>query len=172
MAQSVSEDLTAILTSEVSQRMKQFVTGDKNYQLGDIAKKILTGNTASELSEKGKQVAGRFTGQDVTAVADITGRLWKKYREKQHKGRGDVDDTPESTSSGSTSNVSTGIPQDSKMDDSDELTRFEEWDRKFLASKRETSGLKGLVSNEDLKQWDEHLLEANERDTGMTKGKT
>ncbi len=164
MAQSVSEDLTSILTSEVNQRMKQFIIGDKTYQIGDITKKILTGNKANEVSEIGKQVVGRFTGQDVSTLGDVSKRLWKKYKEKQHEQRGDIDSGSRSQSSISESTNSSKVSFLEVMDDT-ELNRFEEWDRKFLASKSEANRLKGCVSKEDFQLWDQRLLEASDNVT-------
>lgn len=169
MAQSVSEDLTAMLTGEVNQRMKQFITGDKNYQLGDITKKILTGNKPLDVTEISKEVAGKFTGQDVSTLGDISKRMWKKYRDKQQERQ--MDETSELQSK-SSEELSTNVSGFALLEtmDATELNRFEEWDRKYLASHNKGNILEGLPSHDDFQLWDERLIEANKNGQGSKSG--
>ena len=62
IAQSVGERVATAITNEIDARMKEMVTGDRNYQLGDITKRSLA----------------KWTGKENYEIGDITKTLLEK----------------------------------------------------------------------------------------------
>ncbi len=62
IAQTVGERVATAITSEIDARMKEMVTGDRNYQLGDITKRSLA----------------KWTGKENYEIGDITKTLLEK----------------------------------------------------------------------------------------------
>lgn len=174
MAQSVSEDVTNMLTGEVDKRMKQWMVGDKDYRLGDISKKILK-EKSQVVSEMAKAAAGKLTEKDVNEFGDITKNLWLRYSEGKKKAKGRKEDEatttelPSSTGESSImshaqSGAATISPETSIITAMDEsaMDAFEAWDKQFLAANKN----KADESNTNatyFQQWDEALLEANRK---------
>lgn len=65
IAQSVGEKVVSSITTEIDGRMKEMVTGDRNYQMGDITKRALS----------------KWTGKENYEVGDITKTMLDKRAE-------------------------------------------------------------------------------------------
>eukprot|EP00536_Pseudo-nitzschia_multiseries_P008281 jgi/Psemu1/305628/fgenesh1_kg.209_\ len=70
IAQSVGQRVVSSITNEIDGRMKELVTGDRNYQTGDFTKKALS----------------KWTGKDGYEVGDITKTIMEKRAAAQQDG--------------------------------------------------------------------------------------
>lgn len=113
IAQSVGGKITSTITNEIDARMKEFVTGDRNYQAGDYTKNFLSKWTGEEIAnqkQKGEQQRQRATNQvPANYDEDLFDEWDKKLLEnrKQQKGLAASKDGDEN---------------------------FRDWDEKFLSS--------------------------------------
>jgi hypothetical protein len=67
--QQLGEKVTGVVSNELDQRMKQAVTGDKDYQIGDFTKRAIL----------------KFTGKDEYTFGDITNRIVGSSSSSQQK---------------------------------------------------------------------------------------
>lgn len=177
MASSVSEDLTSMLTNEINNRMKEFVTGDKNYQFGDmtknLTKKFLLGDRNSEV-DLSQQVIGKVTSKEVVEFSDISKNLIllmagkKKRTEGETPERESVDSAAKSPSSTQTSDdiSPTSI---ASLDDA-ALKEFEEWEKKYLEAMNHGKASGNSISEQDYKAWDEKLVQASGESSSRSQG--
>lgn len=136
LAQDLSNKVVGVLTGEVDSRMKEMVTGDKDYQLGDMTKKALTGSKDYQFGDFTKGILLQMTSEDYQ-FGDITTNVLKK---------GDKDVSL--VSSG-------GQPQ---IEDEANQT-MEAWDKKYFAAKQDDAAIKKL----ELESWDQKLINTIER---------
>lgn len=165
MASSVSEDITSMLTNEINNRMKEFVTGDKAYQIGDVTKtltkKFLLGEKNHEV-DLSQQVIGKLTGKEVVEFSALSKKfiILMAGKKKWDKSPGDNGKEPSaepSTSTFSTDNLSpTAV---ASMEDA-ALQEFEQWEKKYLAAMNRGNGSENTISDQDYKTWDEKLVQA------------
>ena len=156
MASSVSEDLTSMLTNEINNRMKEFVTGDKNYQFGDLTKKFLMGQRNHEV-DLSQEVLGKVTGKEVIAFTDLSKNLILLMA-----GRNIRDDGEKLEDKATIREPEKGNEEREKLSATNleraALEEFEEWEKKYLASMNGPS-----IGENDCASWDESLLRADER---------
>jgi len=138
VAQDLSSKVVGMLTSEVDSRMKEMVTGDKDYKLGDMTKRALTGSKDYQFGDFTKSIVGQMASKNYQ-FGDITRNFFKKG------------DKVPSASSSST---------DKPLIDDDVKKAIEAWDKKYLASKQDDSAIKKL----ELEVWDQKLLKNIERE--------
>lgn len=137
LAQDLSNKVVGVLTGEVDSRMKEMVTGDKDYQLGDMTKKALTGSKDYQFGDFTKGILQQMTSEDYQ-FGDITTNLLTK---------GDKDVSP----------ASSGADQP-QIDDQANQT-MEAWDKKYFAAKQDDAAIKRL----ELDSWDQKLINTIER---------
>jgi len=130
VAQSVGEKITKALTTEVDQRMKQFVTGDRNYKLGDITKKAVAGDKDVDVGNLTKKAVSMFTGKDKYEFGDVTKQILQMKSGKKDS---------------STMNPILALAPEMR-------TAFEKWDKARLNSKD--------MGKLDLGKWDQVLMTA------------
>jgi hypothetical protein len=161
MASSVSEDLTSMLMNEINNRMKEFITGDKNYRFGDLTKKILLGQRNREV-DLTQEVVGKVTGKEVVEFSALSKDLILLMAGR--KNRDDSEKKEDSIPSiALESNLSEhALVSGSSLEDA-ALKEFEEWEKKYLASMTHTNGSVTSISENDYKSWDETLVRANDR---------
>jgi hypothetical protein len=137
VAQQLSDKAIKTLTSEVDSRMKEFVTGDKDYKIGDFTKKAVTGSKDYQFGDLTKNAIKSVDGKGTYQFGDIT----RKFLE-QRKGSNN-----ESSSGAAT-----------KLLDIDAETEqaLEDWDKQYLAAKRDDAAIAKL----GLETWDEKFLDA------------
>mmetsp|Transcript_9402 Transcript_9402/g.20354 ORF Transcript_9402/g.20354 Transcript_9402/m.20354 type:complete len:318 (-) Transcript_9402:3093-4046(-) len=128
VAQAVGQKAMSAITNEIDGRMKEFVTGDRNYQAGDFAKKSLA----------------KWTGKESYDVGDITKTFLAKKAaalESEAIG-GNTSDGLELFSSESESDVleewdkkllKSRQEQKGSGSTKDDAS-YRDWDEKFLAS--------------------------------------
>jgi hypothetical protein len=75
IAQEMSGKVIGALTKELDERMKEVVTGDKDYQLGDFTKKAITGSKDYQVGDLTKKGILKFTGKESYTLGDITRTL-------------------------------------------------------------------------------------------------
>jgi hypothetical protein len=156
MAQSVSQEVTGILTNEVDQRMKQFFVGDKAYQLGvglgDMTKKMLV-EKGHVVGEVAKHAGGKISEKDVFEFGDLTSKLWERFTARSEDQKKGNDETSNSASNptGDTSSVLSTMGESA-------LDAFEAWDKQSLAAHNKADE---HSSDKYFQQWDEALLAAN-----------
>jgi hypothetical protein len=156
MASSVSEDLTSMLTNEVNNRMKEFFTGDRSYQFGDLTKKLLLGQRNREV-DLTQEVLGKVTCNEVVEFSDLSKNLVLLMAErKRHDGGEEVKDMVTTRDSEKEENATYSAPNLETA----ALKEFEEWEKKYLAS---INALGPSISDNDCASWDESLVRANER---------
>lgn len=135
VAQQLSEKVVNTLTTEVDGRMKEFVTGDRDYNVGDFTKQALTGSKEYKFGDLTKNAVKNVTGKDSYQFGDIS----RKFLDRRNK-RGN----------------NNGDSSSSKYMDIDAATEqaLEAWDKEYLAAKRNDEA----VANLELDLWDEKLL--------------
>lgn len=153
IAQSVTERVVSTITNEVDARMKHMVTGDRNYQVGDLTRRAVA----------------RWAGKDKYEFGDLTRTVMR--RAAASWGRGvDANNGQESTredatdfvpddgnnSLGTTSGAATLLHLNEQ-----ETEQLEAWDRNFLAFQRENGGLAGHADDEKYEDWDERFLSSS-----------
>jgi uncharacterized protein YjbJ (UPF0337 family) len=121
--QQLGEKVAGVVSTELDQRMKQAVTGDKDYQIGDLTKRAIL----------------KFTGKDEYTFGDITksvGTLRKQPKDKQQPIV--MDDQVEKELLEWDAAMATEVSEDVRNDADDDdlknrLTRqqLDEWDAAF-----------------------------------------
>jgi uncharacterized protein YjbJ (UPF0337 family) len=129
--QQLGEKVAGVVSTELDLRMKQAVTGDKDYQIGDLTKRAIL----------------NFTGKDEYTFGDITksvGSLRKQPKDKQQPIVMDYQVEKEllEWDAAMATEISQGVGND--MDDDElknRITRrqLEEWDTAFGAPKGDKS---------------------------------
>ena len=130
VAQDLSSKVIDMLTAEVDSRMKEMVTGDKEYKLGDMTKKALTGSKDYQAGDFTKSILNQITSRDYE-FGDVTKSLLKKEDKSVAQS-----------------------PADRLHSDDEVKQKMDEWDKKYLASKKDDSTVEKL----GLEAWDEKLL--------------
>jgi len=115
LAQEIGDRLVGAITLEVDKRMKKAITGDAEYQLGDLTKNAML----------------KFIGKEEYSFGDFSKTVSKIWDEKNETGRGTVetppvkffgyDDIDQQESLSSSNSTSNEI--DPKL-----LKEFEQWD--------------------------------------------
>jgi hypothetical protein len=138
IAQQLSDKVINTLTSEVDSRMKQFVTGDKDYKIGDFTKKAVTGSKDYQFGDLTKNAVKNLDGKGTYQFGDIT----RKFLEQRRQGSDDEYSNGAAT----------------KLLDTDAETEqaLEDWDKEYLAAKRDDAAIAKL----ELETWDEKFLDA------------
>jgi hypothetical protein len=160
IAQSLGDKIVTTLSTEVDQRMKHWITGDKDYRLGDITrknlmgdkdyrlgditKKTLMGDKNYQFGDLAKRAVSKFTGKDSYAFGDLTQKLlWEQEPSSESKNK-----------NGKKTNLL-------NMDDETQ-EEFEKWDKVFLETQT-TDPAK--VQEQQFKAWDEQYLAASKSNT-------
>jgi hypothetical protein len=128
IAQDLSGKVIGALTKELDERMKQVVTGDKDYQLGDFTKKAITGSKDYQVGDLTKKRILKFTGKESYTLGDIT-RTLLNDEQSIMKGTASVNN---SNSGGSNNNNRQEIVLDDQL-----LKDLESWDAKFLEARQQ-----------------------------------
>lgn len=146
IAQSVGEKVITSITNEIDARMKEMVTGDREYQFGDYTKRIVN----------------RWTGKETYEFGDMTktilGRLQEREEDNKRLETATVDsqceDAPRSTT---TSEIVLEL-------DKTEQGVLEAWDKEFFQYQREKEGLAPSRNDDDdmYRDWDERYLSSQE----------
>mmetsp|Transcript_8942 Transcript_8942/g.10456 ORF Transcript_8942/g.10456 Transcript_8942/m.10456 type:complete len:325 (-) Transcript_8942:259-1233(-) len=113
IAQSVGGKITSTLTNEIDARMKEFITGDRNYQAGDYTKKVVSKWTGNEeianQKQQGEQQHQHATSQvPANYDEDLFDEWDKKLLENRRQQKG--------------------------LATSKDDANFRDWDEKFLSS--------------------------------------
>lgn len=115
LAKDVGGRLTELLLTGLDARMKEALTGNANYQLGDIAKDRL------------RQELSLFTGKEIYAVGDLTRTIVERASARPKNQSGDLPD--ESSELG----VAVASEEKTPLKISEELLRdLAQWDAAFL----------------------------------------
>ena len=122
IAQSVGDKVVTAITTEIDGRMKEMVTGDRNYQLGDITKRTIS----------------NWTGKEGYEVGDIT----KTIVDKRAAGEAETNETFELFSSKAEEDLldewDKKLLKDRKeksgLGGMKENESYKDWDEKFLSS--------------------------------------
>ena len=145
IAQGVSTKVIESLSQEIDGRMKEWVTGDKDYRLGDYTRKTLTGDKNYQFGDLTKRAIASFTKKEEYSFGDITRKLLEQQEDQNDRGKSSTE------------------PDDATsflaMDD-DTKAEFEKWDQAYLASKQNDTS-EATVKTEDFKSWDEKYLQAS-----------
>jgi len=138
IAKTVGDKAISAITNEIDGRMKELVTGDRNFKLGDITKRSLS----------------KWTGNENYEVGDITKTMLDK--------RATARDSQASSREKSSSEEDEAFELFSSKS---EKKLLEEWDKNLLKNRRGEEGLGGLKDNELYKDWDERFLSSSTSST-------
>lgn len=144
VAKEVGDRVATAIVQEIQKRLKEFMTGDRNYELGNITKEKLTGSKDYQFGDLTKNAVSKFTGKENYSFGDITRKLLEKKQEGGNDINNDID----------ASDSLKGID----MDD-DTKKAFEEWDKQYIASIGDDLNV-ALRNQQDLEAWDEQFLSA------------
>lgn len=134
IAKTVGDKVVSSITNEIDGRMKEMVTGDRNYQLGDVTKRSLS----------------KWTGKENYEAGDVTKAMLDK--------RAEARDHDASGGQKSSSEEGQILELFSSKSDEDLL---EEWDKNLLKARREKSGLDGMKDDMSYQDWDKKLLSSS-----------
>ncbi|CAJ1950882.1 unnamed protein product [Cylindrotheca closterium] len=137
LAQDLSTKVVGILTNEVDSRMKEMVTGDKDYKLGDVTKKTLTGSKDYQLGDFTKGIVEQMASKDYE-FGDITRKLLNRGN-KEEVGASNTAD------------------QQQIEDTTNQI--MEACDKRHFSSKQDDAAIKNI----ELEAWDQKLLNTIER---------
>jgi hypothetical protein len=137
VAQQLSDKVIKTLTSEVDSRMKEFVTGDKDYKIGDFTKKAVTGSKDYQFGDLTKNAIKNVDGKGTYQFGDIT----RKFLNQRQ---------------GSNNESSNGAGTKLLDIDAETEQALEDWDKEYLAAKRDDAAIAKL----ELETWDEKFLDA------------
>ena len=154
IAQDVSKRIVSELTKEVDRRMKLWVTGDKDYQLGDITRKKLTGDKNYQFGDLTKRLITKYTGKDSYKFGDITKTIMER-RQQQLASEG-------ISKGNSNDKVSDGRSRFLELDEQTQ-THLEALDKEFLASTRNATD-DDFVKQEAFSEWDQKFLATKDKD--------
>ena len=128
IAQSVGEKVVSAITTEIDGRVKELVTGDRNYQMGDITKRALS----------------KWTGKENYEIGDITKTMLDKRAEvtSEKESSSEKDETFELFSSISENELleewDKQLLKDRREKEGLEGVKddesYQDWDEKFLSS--------------------------------------
>ena len=126
IAQTVSEKVVTAITGEIDARMKEMLTGDRNYQLGDITKRSLS----------------KWTGKEDYEVGDITKTILDKRAAAKSEGSSEKDETLELFASKSEEELleewDSKLLKDRRekegLGEMKDDEQYQDWDEKFLSS--------------------------------------
>jgi hypothetical protein len=142
IAQTLGNKVIVVITHEIDGRMKEMVTGNRDYQMGDYTKRII----------------GRWTGRESYEFGDVTrtilGRLEARDGIKSQSEEANVVVTAYSQIKDEQS-----IRKDIVLElDKTERDALEAWDEEFLIYQRETQGLAVMKDTDIYRDWDEKYL--------------
>ncbi|KAG7360341.1 hypothetical protein IV203_035440 [Nitzschia inconspicua] len=141
IAQTVGEKVITSLTNEVDARMKEMITGNREYQFGDYTKRIVNTWTGKETYEFG----------DMTKT--ILGRLQEREAGDNRIKAFQTDDATGSTHEDNY--IAKDIVLELNETDEDALKA---WDKEFFKYQREKEGLAPLQDDDLYRDWDERYL--------------
>ncbi|OEU16021.1 hypothetical protein FRACYDRAFT_261079 [Fragilariopsis cylindrus CCMP1102] len=118
IAQRVGDKMISSLTNEIDSRMKEFVTGNREYQLGDYTSNIIS----------------KWTGKEKYEFGDLTTTISRKRKErKQQQQQVDENENDEDEDIKITNDGENSFQVSSSKSDQD---LFDEWDKKLIESRR------------------------------------
>lgn len=142
IAQTVGGKVVTSLTNELDARMKEMVTGDREYQLVDYTKRIVN----------------RWTGKDTYEFGDVTkfvlGRL-----QKREDDNGRMENSSRSTDNQDERHATNEIKLELEKSEQNAL---EAWDQEFFRYHREKEGLAPLKEDDMYRDWDERYLSSQD----------
>jgi hypothetical protein len=120
IAQSIGDKIISSLTNEIDSRMKEFVTGNREYQLGDYTNNVIS----------------KWTGKDKYEFGDLTKIIFqkRKARKQQQQQQKQVDEGDEDEDVKVINDDNSLQFSSSSKSDQD---LFDEWDKKLLESRRQ-----------------------------------
>jgi hypothetical protein len=114
IAQRVGDKMISSLTNEIDSRMKEFVTGNREYQLGDYTSNIIS----------------KWTGKEKYEFGDLTTTISRKRKERKQQ---QVDENDEDEDSKIMNDGENSFQVSTSKSDQD---LFDEWDKKLIESRR------------------------------------
>jgi hypothetical protein len=138
IAQTVGEKVITSISKEIDARMKEMLTGDRDYQFGD---NIIT----------------RWTGKKKYEFGDVTKTILGQLQDREDNIRlgrnaSTTCETRLRTEESSTNKV---VLLELEKTDQDAL---EAWDKQFLLYHRKKEGIASLQDNDVYRDWDERYL--------------
>ena len=119
IAQRVGDKMISSLTNEIDSRMKEFVTGNREYQLGDYTSNIIS----------------KWTGKEKYEFGDLTTTISRKRKERKQQQQQQVDENEnENDEDSKIMNDGENSFQVSTSKSDQDL--FDEWDKKLIESRR------------------------------------
>lgn len=145
IAQTVGEKVIRSITNEIDARMKEMVTGDRNYKVGDFTKRIVN----------------RWTGKEAYEFGDVTKNILGILQQRDGAGSARPD------SSIAEQNIPDGsiFTNDSIQElDQAERNALDEWDKEFFQYQRSKEGLAPPQDEDLYRDWDERYLSSQSND--------
>jgi hypothetical protein len=145
--QTVGEKVVSALSREIDGRMKEMVTGDRDYQLGDYTKRLISKWTGKEdgvyeFGDITKTVLSRIRNDD---------RSLNGYNERDGGGGGNNSSTETKTAAYTTMLDVTDVDRE----------MMERWDEEFRSYQRQRNGLSSSsdsIEDDEYREWDEKFL--------------
>ena len=180
IAQTFGSKILDTITSELDGRMKEMVTGDRNYQFGDITSKALTGKKGyrfGDITRKALTGDKDYQFGDITRKAvlgkkdyefgDLTRTAFAKLSGKQG-AESSSNEKPKAKTT--TDKPSSGDAMDAIVVTPDALDALVKWDQKYLLSsstadsKDDDPTQEALLVTKEIQQWDEELRQSSKKE--------
>ena len=138
IAQDVSGKVLGVISKEVDSRMKQFVTGDADYKVGDITKKAITGSKGEsgyQFGDLTKHAISKFTGKSNYEFGDITRKLTSG---SSSGGNSSKESSSNTTNDSNASNNEYNNDMIIDILNDDKIRNdLDEWDKKYLLAQQQ-----------------------------------
>jgi len=139
IAKTVGDKAVSAIANEIDGRMKELITGDRNYKLGDFTERAVS----------------KWTGKENYEAGDITKTVLDKRTAAQDR----------ETSNGQKSSSEEDEIFELFSSKSSEKELLEEWDEKLMKARREKDGLGELKDDESYQDWDKKFLSSSSSST-------
>ena len=144
IAQDIGGKALGVISSEVDSRMKQFVTGDRDYKIGDITKTKITGSKGEsgyQFGDLTKHAINQFTGKDKYEFGDLTKKLLFGNKGGSNDENKQQQQQQQQSESGGGNDRRVDLSNEEMIIDilNDERIRkdLEEWDKKYILAEQQ-----------------------------------